>query len=354
VTEVHVIVPNDIDDPATPSGGNAYDRRMCHGLTELGWKVHEYAVRGPWPRPGVSERTDLARTLATLPDNAVALIDGLVASAAPEVLVPEARRLHLVVLVHMPLGDQTADMRSAEHEALSAAAVVITTSAWSKRRLLDLYALEAGRVQVATPGVDVARVVPGSAAGSELIYVAALTPHKGHDLLTQALATIADMPWSCVCVGALTRDPGFVERLRRQIDAHGLTDRIRLVGPRTGPHLDDTYAAADLLVLASRAETYGLVVTEALARGIPVVASAVGGVPEALGHASDGSLPGLLVAAGDASALARALRQWLGDSGLRQRLRRSARDRRASLEPWRVTADRVSNILTQVATGARG
>jgi glycosyltransferase involved in cell wall biosynthesis len=346
VTGLHVILPNDIDDPATPSGGNAYDRRVCRGLAGLGWSVREHAVRGGWPRPLPAERAGLARVLATLPDNAVVLLDGLVASAAPDVLLPQARRLRLVVLLHMPLGGAAGN--AAEATALAATSAVITTSAWTRTLLLDRYGLPADRVHVATPGVDPAPLAPGSDAGSRLLCVAAITPHKGHEVLTEALATITDLPFSLKCVGALTQDPGFVGALRRLIRAYGLTDRIRLAGPLSGADLDAAYTAADLLVLVSHGETYGMVVTEALARGIPVLATAVHGLPEALGRGPDGSLPGMLVEPGDQAAVAGALRRWLGDAELRRRLRCSARGRRTTLTGWAVTAEAVSSVLKGV------
>jgi len=341
-TPLHVILPNDIDDPVAPSGGNLYDRRVCRGLAALGWSVREHAVRGAWPSPLPAERAGLARVLAAVPAGAVVLFDGLVASAVPEVLLPETRRLRLVVLVHLPLEDR------AEGDALAGARAVITTSAWTRTRLLDRYGLPADRVHVATPGVEPAGLAPGSDTGSALLCVAAVTPHKGHDLLAEALARVADLPVTCMCVGALSRDPGFVGRLRGLIRASGLTERLQFAGPLTGGDLDAAYAAADLLVLTSRGETYGMVVTEALARGIPVLATAVGGLPEALGRAPDGSLPGTLVEPGDPAALAGALRRWLGDAGLRHRLRRAARDRRTTLTGWSVTAERVSRVLTGI------
>ena len=312
MTAVHVVVPEGIDDPARPSGGNVYDRHLCRGLAAMGWSVHEHAV--PTGSPAALER---------IPDGAVVLVDGLVASPA---LVPHARRLRLVVLMHMPLGHRE------ETEVLAAADAVVTTSAWSKRRLLELHRLPDDRVQVAEPGVEPAELATGTAAGGELLCVAAVIPGKGHDVLVDALAAMTDLAWRCVCVGSVERDRVFAERIRRR----GLAE---LPGPRTGAELDRTYAAADLLVLPSRAEAYGMVITEALARGLPVVASDVGGVREALG---DG---GRLVRPEDPAALAAALRAWLTDAELRARLRAAARERRQSLPRWEATASVVAGVL---------
>ena len=339
--EVHVIVPEGIDDPARPSGGNTYDRRVCDELAALGWTVREHAVR---------DAAALARAVRRIPDGAVVLLDGLIASTAPEVLVPQAGRLRQVVLVHMPLGhrppdDEAGAVRAREGEVLTAAAAVVTTSAWTRRRLGELYALPADRVHVAEPGVDPAGLAPGSAGGDSLLCVAAVTPDKGHDVLLDGLATVADLSWRCECVGSLVRDPAFADGVRRRARNGGLGDRVRFPGPRTGQELHRAYAAADLLVLASHAETYGMVVTEALARGVPVLASEVGGVTEALGHGDDGTRPGLLVPPGDPAALGAALRAWLEDAELRERLRRAARERRARLRPWPATASAIADVL---------
>jgi glycosyltransferase involved in cell wall biosynthesis len=350
VSDVHLVVPDDIDDPARPSGGNTYDRHVCEGLAALGWTVHEHPAPGAWPRPGAAERATLERAVRGIPDGAVLLVDGLVASAAPDELLPHARRLRQVVLVHMPLGHRPADgeaagVRAREREVLAAAAAVVTTSEWSRRRLGELYELPADTVHVAEPGVDAAGVAPGTAGGGSLLCVASVTPDKGHDVLLDGLATVADLSWRCECVGSLVRARGFADGVRRRARESGLGDRVTFEGPGIGAELDRAYAAADLLVLASRAETYGLVVTEALARGLPVLATDVGGVSEALGHAEDGTRPGLLTLPGDPAALGAALRAWLEDADLRDRLRRAARERRGELRPWSATASAVSEVL---------
>ena len=336
---VDFVVPDGIDDPARPSGGNVYDRRLRRELTALGWQVREHAVPGFWSTPGAAAFAALDRAVQAIPDGAVVLLDGLVASTAPEVLLPQSERLRLLVLVHMPLG------QSGECEVLSAAAAVVTTSVWSRERLIELHGLAGDRVHVAQPGVDAAEPAPGTAAGGVLLCVAAVTHGKGHDVLLDALATLTELSWRCECVGRLDREPAFVESLRRR----ELGERVSFTGPRSGAELDRSYAAADLLVLPSRAETYGMVVAEAVARGLPVVASDVGGLTEALGHSADGARPGLLVPPDDAAALSDALRAWLGDAELRARLRAAARERRETLRPWSATASAVAAVLAEAA-----
>ena len=352
---VHVVVPDGIYDPARPSGGYVYDRRVCHGLAVTGWQVIEHVAPGSWLWPDPVAEHALARMIAGIGDGAVVLIDGLIASTVPDILVPEADRLRLVVLLHMSLGEASpchpaARAQTREGAVLSAVRHVITTSSWTRERLLLRYALPPDKVHVAQPGVDPAQLASGTDGGGELLCVAAVAPHKGHDELLAALATIADLPWRCVCVGTLHREPAFVERLRQHAEAAGISDRVSFPGPRIGDDLASAYAAADVLVLASRAETYGMVVTEALARGLPVIATAVGGLPEALGRTSDGRRPGLLVRPGDCGALAAAVRSWLTDTSLRQRLREAARERRSTLSGWREPTDRIAHVLTQAAT----
>ncbi|HXD66075.1 MAG TPA: glycosyltransferase family 4 protein [Solirubrobacteraceae bacterium] len=354
MTTVHVVLPDGIDDPARPSGGNVYDRRLCRELIACGWSVREHEVAGAWPHPDAASLAALDGVVAQIPDGAVVLLDGLVASTAPAVLVPHARRVRLVVLVHMPLGHrpgtgEAGSIRERERAVLTATAAIVTTSAWTRGRLAELYGLPPGRIHVAAPGSDPAPLAAGTDTGGALLCVAAVTFDKGHDVLVAALATIADRSWRCACVGSLQRDPDFAGRVRARARDAGLEDRVSFPGPLTGADLDRRYAAADLVVLASRAETYGMVIAEALVRGLPVIAAQVGGVPEALGHGADDIRPGVLVAPDDAEALGAALRAWLSDASLRDRLRRAAAERRETLSRWPATASVLAGVLAGAA-----
>jgi glycosyltransferase involved in cell wall biosynthesis len=348
---VQVVAPDGFDDPGRPSGGNIYDQRVCAGLAASGWDVRITGVAGGWPA-GDSGR--LAQALAAIPDGETVLIDGLIASPAAAQLLPHTRRLRVVVLLHMPLAtalDGCCDSAAqhSERAVLAAAAGVVVTSEWTREQVLSRFPISADRVRVARPGADHAdaalRPSGGPAVDGHLLCVAALARHKGQDLLIEALAGLVEMDWDCVLVGPLDREPEVTDRVRALITQHRLEQRVRLAGVLTGAALHRAYASADLLVVPSRSETYGMVVTEALAHGLPVLAAAVGGIPEALGFAPDGSRPGRLVAPDDPAALAGALAQWLHDEPNRQQLRAAAFQRRSTLPRWTDTVRELAAAL---------
>jgi glycosyltransferase involved in cell wall biosynthesis len=350
IVRVHLVVPEGFDDPSQPTGGNIYDQRVNAGLAEAGFQVQVATVAGAWPVPGSGARADLARIVSAIPDGETVLIDGLIASPAAAQLLPHTGRIRMTVLLHMPLATDLdthhdASAERSERVVLRAATGVVVTSEWTRQAVLTRYELAADRVHVARPGVD--RVAaPARPVRGHLICVGVLGPHKGQDLLVEALADLADRDWQCVLAGSLDRDPGFVEQLQARITHLGYGHRVRLSGVLTGAALSRAYSTADLLVAPSRSETYGMTVTEALAHGLPVIAAAVGGLPEALGSTADGTRPGQLIPPGDPAALAAALGDWLGDEHHRNRLRAAARQRRSTLRGWEQTTQEIANALT--------
>ncbi|MGX7681704.1 glycosyltransferase family 4 protein [Jatrophihabitans sp. DSM 45814] len=358
---VYVVVPGGFDDHGRPSGGNIYDRWVCAGLAASGWDVRIITAAGAWP---TGDSGGLGQALAAIPDGETVLIDGLIASPSAAQLLPHARRLRLVVLLHMPLataldGCHDGPALRSERAVLAVAAGVVVTSEWSRDQVLRRFSIPADRVRVARPGADrgdsASRLREVPAAGGHLLCVAALARHKGQDLLIEALAglvrTDRDTDWDLVLVGPLDREPEFTDRVSASISQQGLNPRVRLAGVLTGAALHRAYADADLLVVPSRSETYGMVVTEALAHGLPVLATAVGGLPEALGFAPDGSRPGMLVPPDDPAALTAALAQWLHGEPNRQQLRAAAFERRSRLPRWNDTVREVAAALHAASLG---
>ncbi|NEN04364.1 glycosyltransferase family 4 protein [Diaminobutyricibacter tongyongensis] len=329
------VVPDTIDDPARVSGGNVYDQHVRDGLARQGRRVELIRIADGQDRQA-------AAALAQLPDGVLVLIDGLIAEREPTGLAENSTRLRVVVLAHMPPEDGSA-FRHAER--------VIATSHWTRSELIEQDFADPHRIVVATPGTDPAPATTASETGARLLCVAAVAPHKGQDLLISALAGLPDDDqWTCTFVGSLDVAPAFVAELTAAVESAGLAKRVTFTGVLTGRRLADEYAQADLLVAPSRAESYGMVVTEAYARGIPVVASGAGGLPEAVG--SGGA--GIIVLAEDAWALGVVLRQWLASPVRRHELKTAALAARDGLQPWSTTTAIIAATLDDVAlTGRR-
>ncbi|MCG6657530.1 glycosyltransferase family 4 protein [Halomonas campisalis] len=328
-------------DPDQLTGGYLYDARIVAALRERGWRVEVAGLAGRFPDPDALARASMAAALAALPDGARVVIDGLALGGLPEVVAPHADRLRLIALVHHPLADETGlddatreRLRHSETRALALARRVIATSAYTARGLAR-FGVPPSRVAVVEPGVDPAPLADTAASQARregpqrLLCVATLTPRKGHDLLVEALASLRQHDWRCDCIGGLSRDPAHAARVAQRIRHHRLEARLRLCGEQGPEALAAAYRQADLFVLASHYEGYGMVVTEALARGLPVITTTGGALADTLPATA-----GLAVAPGDSHGLAVALARWFEEPELRARLRHGARQARARLGDW--------------------
>lgn len=342
---VHFVIPG---DPATPTGGYIYDRRIVAALPAAGWQVTLHRLGDGFPLPSPAELDEAASVLAAIPDGAVTVVDGLAFGAIPDLARRESARLRLVALVHHPLALETglppetaARLYDSERAALAEAVQIIATSATTARDLAR-YGVPASRIGVVIPGTDPGPVSAGSGGGPpHLLCVATLTPRKGHDVLFEALARLADRPWRLTCAGSEERDPACAEALRRQIAALGLGQRVTLTGALDIPAVAALYHQADLFVLSSRHEGYGMVLAEALARGLPVVATAAGAIPETVPAGA-----GLLVPPDDPAALAATLGRLLDEPGRLAALAAGARRLRGTLPDWDTATARFAAALT--------
>lgn len=376
---VRLVVPGNVRHN---SGGNVYNAALARELEALGVDVEICPLDGGWPAGSPEDRRRLAALLSEgdssgTNDHAAAkprvtLVDGLLACGAPEELAAAgAAGRPAWILLHMPLDDTGHGEAALERRALRAAAGVICTSTSAAAGIRARHGLD--EVRTALPGSDTAAL----AAGSEpphLLAVAALLPNKDQLLFLGALSAVADLPWTAALVGSDTADPAYAACLRDMVNRLGLQERVRIPGELRGAALEAEWAAADLSLLISQAETFGLVVTESIARGVPVVVRAGTGAVEALAAGTPAprpaapaalssaptptaaggaaTLPGTAVGLGeDPEPLAEVLRRWLSEPGLRARWRAAALAARDRLPGWDATARTVLAALDLQQSG---
>ncbi|MCC7033747.1 MAG: glycosyltransferase family 4 protein [Acidobacteria bacterium] len=339
-----LVVPGRLD---ARTGGSLYNRHMAEGLRRLGWQVEVRELAGDFPRPDAAALEQAARVFAALPRGATVVVDGMAFSAMPDIAARESPRLRLVALVHLPIAadvgldaDTAARFEASERRALESARLIVVTGQ-AARPLLDRYALGADPIAVVEPGTHPAPLARGSGRATvHLLCVATLDHGKGHDVLLRALASIEAATWHLTCAGSLTRHPATAAHVQALARELGLDHRVSFAGDLETDALERCYDASDLFVLATRRETYGMAVAEALAHGLPVIATRTGAIPTLVGGDA-----GLVVPPGDVSALAQALARSIGDAQLRARLAAGARHARARLPTWDDAARRMAAAL---------
>jgi len=196
------------------------------------------------------------------------------------------------------------------------------------------YGVPAEHITVVRPGNDPVAPAVGSRDGVvRLLAVGSVVPRKGYDVLIAALATLADLPWRLSIAGDTGRDCVTAAKIEGDIACFKLTDRIALLGAVPSARLAELYRAADLFVLASRFEGYGMAYAEAVAYGLPTIGTTAGAIPDTLSGES-----AILVKPDDVAALARALRRLIADSNERQKISSAARAAAAHFPTWRDSA----------------
>ena len=291
--------------------------------------------------------------LASIPSGGSVIIDGLALGAMPEQIEREASRLKVIALVHMPLAaevgidpDIAAALQAGERRALAAAALIVVTGT-STADVLARHGFSGRRIVVVEPGTDRAPLARGSGGPLlHLLCVATLNPGKGHDILFRALAAAPQRNWRLTCAGSVDRSPATVERLRTLIRELSLETQVLLAGELDDAAIARCYDAADLFVLATLHETFGMAVAEALARGLPVVATATGSIPELV----SGDSAGIVVPPGNVDRLTEALSAVLGE----RRSSRTARGRRTrgprAIAVWEDASHRMAAALERLTT----
>ncbi|CAA2141014.1 glycosyltransferase family 4 protein [Hyphomicrobium sp. ghe19] len=343
MAEAAFAIPGDLK---ATTGGYAYDRRVIELLPAFGVPVSVLSLPGSFPNPDANDLDETRRILETRHADSVLLVDGLAYGAFPDTILGKIPG-RVIGLVHHPLFLETGlpharkvELKASEERALQRANHIIVTSRATKRILTENMAIAPDKITIAEPGTDPAQRATGTGAPLQILAVGAVMPRKGYDVLVEALAPLDAIDWRLTIAGALDRHPRAVEAVQSAIAKHGLEDRVTLAGKVVPATLERFYDCADLFVSASLFEGYGMVLAEAMARGLPIVLAAGGAAADTAGEAA-----ALHVEAGNVGQLTSALQRALTDKKLRDRLADAAWEAGRTLPTWHETARRIAAVI---------
>jgi glycosyltransferase involved in cell wall biosynthesis len=343
--DLYFVIPGNIE---SLTGGYAYARRLLAALHARNFAVTHIPLPGSFPAPFPDDLAATDMIFSALPDGASVLIDGLAFGTLDVIAQRHAKRLRLIALCHHPLALETGlssatahALHTSEQAAFAAAEAVVVTSNTTGRILIKDFAVPAAKLVVAEPGTERQDFAKCLGDPPVLLTVATLTRRKAHDVLIAALANLKHIPWTARFAGGLEFDPEWVRQLRHQVDVSGLADRIRFIDAITDSGIE--YRNADIFVLPSLYEGYGMVFAEALAFGLPIVGTYAGAVPEVVPPTA-----GILVAPSDIQGLTRALHRLLTEPALKAELQKGARMAAARLPRWDDTARVIAELVSRV------
>ncbi len=343
MTEVYFAIPGDIE---TPTGGYGYDRRLMAELPSFGVAVTHLPLPSSFPSPSAADCATVAKEFSKLPGDATVLFDGLALGALPEEVVKGIEQ-RIIALVHHPLAlesglpeDRRDALKASETKALALVDQVVVVSEVSKRILQSDYGVAGDAITVAEPGTDPAQRATGTGTPMQLLCVGTVTPRKAYDVLIAALEPLKELDWRLSIAGAVDRDPAATAALKAQIAAADLVDKVTLTGVVVPATLDRFYESADIFVMPSLFEGYGMVLGEAMARGLPIVCTTGGAAVETVPEGAAIKVP-----PGDVESLTRALESTLNERKLRTKLSDASWEAGRKLPTWNETARRVAAAI---------
>lgn len=351
MTDLGFVIPGDI---TLRTGGYIYDRHVLQLLPQVGVAARHVTLPGSFPFPPMADLAETAATLAALPERMPLLIDGLAFGVFPRDLAAGIRQ-PIIALVHHPLYLETGlteaqqtHFHALEKAALAHARAVITTSATTARTVGEAFSYPAEAITVAEPGTERGQRAlprdPADGAPLKLLAVGSIVPRKAYGDLVAALAGLDDLSWTLTIAGDDTRHAQEVAVLQAQIAASPVRDRIALRGALPNSELAALYTSSHAFVMSSLYEGYGMVLSEALAHGLPIVATRAGATAQTVPDAA-----ALKVEPGDVVGLREALRRMISDADLRQRLADQSWSAGQSLPQWQDTARRIATVVERVA-----
>jgi D-inositol-3-phosphate glycosyltransferase len=356
---------------------DVYVRRWADGLPDVvevepGFRVvHVPAGPVDLPKEALPEVVDLFAegVLARLADDVGAAADVLHANywlsamaghrLKHELDLPLVSTFHTLARVKAETGDLEPERRvDAEAEVVGCSDAILANSAAEAAQLERLYGADPARIEIVPPGVIHAFFSPGPRQGARaalahldigdgpmLLFVGRIQPLKGLDVAVRTLGALEDRRAVLVVVGGASGRDGRteVERIDKLAASLGVADRIRFTDPQPHHLLSTYYRAADVVLVPSRSESFGLVALEAAACGTPAVAAAVGGLRTLVEHGRTG----FLVEGRDPQVFAAYTEQILTNPALGRELADAAAARARNFT-WSTAAARLRRIYADL------
>lgn len=348
MTSAAFAIPGDL---SRPTGGYAYDRHVLRLLPEFGVQPLHVQLPGSFPAPSEADLAETSRLLLEQDWRSPLLIDGLAYGAFPTGMAAGLAG-RVIALCHHPLALETGtpperavELKRLEAAALGYAAAVIVTGHGTRELLVADFGVEPAKITVAEPGVARAARARETAFGEplRLLAVGSLSPRKGYEVLIEALLPLTALPWHLTIIGAGDEASPYPAGLRALIAGRGLSGRVTMLGAMSDAELDGYYRSSDIFVMTSHFEGYGMVLTEALARGLPIVTTLSGPGAAALPDAAAQKVP-----PGDVGEMSGALAYLIGDTVARQRHADAAWAAASALPRWEDTVRIIADVVKSV------
>lgn len=345
-------------DLSAPTGGYAYDRRIIQGLEGLGWEIQLISLGDGYPFPDPTQIEYARSTLQNLPRGVPMVIDGLALGTLPDLAAEIAKRHPLIALIHHPLAfefglsnSEIQLLKQSETQALQQVVRVVANSPTTARDLSQYYEVPLEIIKVILPGTDRIQILEpriqknkSHLAEVHLLSVGSIIPRKGFHHLIAALEPLIDLPWTLSIAGDTSRNAAAYERLMMDIKGCHLEGRVEVLGAVADEELENQYAQADIFVLPSLFEGYGMVYAEAMAHGLPIIATTAGAIPDTVPQDA-----GLLVEPGDIPALTIALKTLIQDPVHRARLASGALRVAGQQPTWEHAVQQFEAVLTPLS-----
>lgn len=344
---VHFFNPGDINLLIIPS---IYNKHIILGLKEKGYDIKLHTLAHDFPFPSDDSIKECIKLVQSVPAGEPVIFDARALAAIPFVLKDVKQHNPLIAVVHIPLSVdpqysayQRTIITSLEKEAYSQITTFIATNPYAAEQI-GFFIENPEKINVIVPGVDISEkklVYPDVPV--KFLSVANLSRNRDHSILVRAFAALKSRDWALHCYGNFSIDKEYLEELESLINRYGLKNKLFIHENIQGKELKDVFLKADLLIHPSDFEPYGLVPAQALAYGIPVVASTGGGlrntIPANMGE---------FFKPGDVYGLQSIIEEFLDNPFLYKKLAARAATYRDNAQTWEKSTQMFEEVLKRL------